>query len=564
MLGGTKKGSRWLCASALILVTGCSGLIGGLGGSESDGTLEDPSAVSAATDQLSRLTHTQWRNSVRSVLRWDDPPAISFEPDKFTAHSFVSDQSQLVLSSTLHRQYQDAAELLSDGVVNSGALQKIFEGANGDESAQSSFAIRGMLERAFRRPPSNEEMADYEAVYKSAATDSSADARRKQGIRAVSYVLLQSPFFLYRVELGDDSTKAGKPPAGRVNLSDWEYASRVSYTLLDAPPDEALREQVRAGKFSTPEQRRDVVTTMAKDPRAIAAFASFLRTLYSIDSYSTIDKATSIYDGPNYAADAEREGMMFVTSVLESNGGLSELLTARKSFINPRLGKLYGVATSWADNEFRQVELPENRPGIFTRIGWTAAKADRIERNSVIRGVSFVDAVTCEQMGIPNQDAFAQAQGRLKDKPNDLVTNRQLVTYTTEWGGCKSCHAEVINPKGFAFENYDAVGRWVTTDKGKPVDASGVLKLDGQNVNFSSIVDLLPRIVASEQAHGCFASNALNFLAGKRISKPFSALTSSVGARSLKERMAVRDIFIELLLSSAMQTIERPRAGGAS
>nr|MDQ3036541.1 DUF1592 domain-containing protein [Myxococcota bacterium] len=426
-------------------------------------------------------------------------------------------------------------------------------------------AISALLTRAFRRDRTDDEMLRYGALARSAPgfAEGDDDARVREGLRTVIAAALQSPHFLYRVERGrrDEATRSGD--VLRVPLTERELATRWSYALFDAPPDSTLDAELASGALATDEGRRAVVARMLADPRADETILRFHRRLYGVADYTSMRRDQAVFPGTeSLGADAERESTALLRHVVAEEGGVRELLLDRTGFVNRRLAELYALPTEGrADDVFERVELPDTRPGILTRVGWTAWQADQLERRTILRGVFVIRNILCEPLGPPASGNFASAA--MRGAPEGPATNRDLVAFRTEWADCASCHATRINPIGFAFEGYDALGRFVTTDRGLPIDASGSLAIGGEVIEYASASDLLAQIAERPAAHDCYASSAMEYLLGARPLGLDASVAGAIGDASLEEGLSVRRIFAEILSSDSFRTLRVPAPGVA-
>lgn len=563
--------SSLLAFTLLGLSTACTGsLDAGVGGGRrgADPGVDPVTGVPIEVDEspatsFPRLTHAQWETSARAALRLSDPTGLTFDVELATTARFDTNVASREVTATLASRYRDHAEALALRVTSDATLRdRLFEGVAGDTTdARMRDAIQRFLGRAFRHPASPDELNRYVALAAMAPESDGDEARMREGMRLVIATALQSPSFLYRIERGDIATRIRSGEVTRTTLTDWELASRWSYTLLDAPPDAALIADVERGALRTADGRRAAVNRLLEDERALATLLRFHRTLYGVDAFRNIVKSQDRYPDTLWlASDAEQESTRFLMHVLESEGGIRALLTDRTGFVNPRLAQLYGMPSEGNDQGvFRQVEMPASRGGILTRVGFNAARADQVERNSIQRGVFILRNVLCEDPGPPASGNFAAAAGRIAP---ENATHREQIAFKTEWGACASCHSERINPLGFAFERFDAIGREIQMEGTRPINTSAIALFAGERHSVDDASDLMTQVAEAPSVHACYARSALEFLLGGLPQGEESNLANRIGQSSVESDLSVVEIFRDILVSETFRTLRTP--GSAS
>ena len=157
--------------------------------------------------------------------------------------------------------------------------------------------------------------------------------------------------------------------------------------------------------------------------------------------------------------------------------------------------------------------------------------------------------ILCVQIGLPAVNVPAIPD----PKPNQ--TNRQSIDAFTGNNTCgQACHATTINPVGFAFENYDPLGRYRTTDNGAMVDATGTYTLDGKQQTFSNALDLVQLMSDSVAAHRCYASHWLSYLHGRLLSSSDDAVLDDLAARARTSDMSTQDVIRSLVQGESFLT----------
>ena len=544
------------------MAIGCALVLWGCNGTIGDSDLVGPGGTSAprcgrsvcgATGELAagtafpRLTHSQWENSVRDLLRLDAVPGLagSFEPD--TRVSFFDNNARaLRVSSDLWSDYQGAAEGLAEAVTaDSAALAGLLPSdLPTDATGRAQAVVRDLGRRAYRRTLSNEEVDAHVALFGEGAAHFPDMDTLDAGVRLLLEALLQSPQFVYRIEIGQ--TENGDT----VQLGDFEIASRLSYMIWNSAPDDTLLDEAERSALGTAEQIGMQAARMLDDPRGQAMLERFHAQLFNWELYQNMSKDPSefplYYDG--VGSDMYEEARRFVEHVvLEEDGNLTELLTAPYTFVNADLAAIYGMTGSFAQSfsraDFDPTEQPE-RGGLLTQLGFLASHGGLT--GSVHRGVFINHRLLCTELP-PPPDA-------LPPIPADdgvAMTSRQRIEMHTGPGTCgASCHGTFINPVGFAFESFDGLGQYRTTEMGLPIDASAIFEFEDGPVEFDGAAEFSGAIAARVRTHDCYTKHWVEYALGRDTAGSDLGLIQALGDGSL-DGLSIKALIIELVRSEA-------------
>lgn len=368
--------------------------------------------------------------------------------------------------------------------------------------AQDMIRTRGR--NAFRRPLTQGEYDALWAMYQSQADFIS-------GLRAVVEALLQSPKFLYRMEIGVPAPDKG---AGVHALTDFEIASRISYAIWASSPDAALLDAAAAGQVHTPEQIEAHARRLIGDLRATNVLQNIYSQILHLDKAQSAAKDPMRF--PNFEASKPSmltETRMFLEESLwklqadgktHGAGTVESLLTARFGFINNVLAAAYGLPNpnppNATDGFVRVNFTTQPRAGLLTQASYLAGHASNAESSIVQRGLTIRRHLLCQD---------------LPDPPPDVVmdpTKDRLVAQP-----CASCHTR-IDPIGTGYENFDAVGKYRTTTTAGAVNPAGLIEdLGGKDVAFTGPIELADKIVAAPEYRACQATQYLRFGAGREL-----------------------------------------------
>jgi mono/diheme cytochrome c family protein len=418
------------------------------------------------------------------------------------------------VSSEWHAATTNAGIEVADEVLNRiGILVDVDEKASVEERTEKLRAFTlAFAERAFRRPLSEPERELFGGRLFADVSDSDR-SDPEAALRRAVILTLKSPSFLY-LEL--------RTPG--VETTSYMVASRLSYALWDSAPDQPLLDAAAAGELLTAEQVAAHANRMLAMPAARAKMSGFFEHWLELE-YRDLSKDKELFPGfsESVIGDLRRSLELFLDQVVWSEtSDYRQLLLADYLLLNPRLQQLYGepAETTSDDGEnqdedqganqsqFDPVAFPAQlRAGVLTHPYLLSAFAYHNHTSPIHRGVFLTRNVVGRGLKPPpiavafKDDEFAP----------DL-TMREKVTQLTRDQACMSCHA-IINPLGYALENYDAIGRWRVFDNDKPVDPrSKYVTVEGDATEVASARDIAELAVASENARRAFVTQLFQHL----------------------------------------------------
>ncbi|RZO56337.1 MAG: DUF1592 domain-containing protein [Sandaracinaceae bacterium] len=539
----------WSLAVACLI--GCQGFVGDTPSRPGDGERHVPDGVviPAPETRLPRLTHAQWENTVRDLFGLEGPTGLSdaLRADSLPGEAiFDNPGGALNVDEVLWSGYQRAAgDLAETATVDSAIFERIAPpvGGGADRDRAERF-VRSFGARAHRRPLTDDEISEYMMLYGEASGLYGAQDDLHAGVRLILEAMLQSPFLLYRVELSSERDR------GTIPLDDYEIASRLSYALWDSLPDEELFAAAAAGMLTAdPEQVALQARRMLDDPRAEGVFVRFHRQLFDVASFEGITPSTTFFpDAPaNLGALATEEHDRFVREIVFGrDGSYRDLLTSPDTFVNAELAAVYGLDGSFGE-DFEPVTLDASqRRGVFTQVGFLASNATQAAPDPIHRGVFLAERVACVHIEAPPDDV----------PPPPVIegaTNRETIANHTEQPGsiCAGCHSQIINPFGFPFESYDAIGAWRELDNGHPVDTTGSPPIDGAPTPVSGAVELVDALADSTWAHECYVRHWVERTMGRHAAPEDQALVSALAEGSRDGTLSVRELVVQIVTSRA-------------
>ena len=404
----------------------------------------------------------------------------------------------------------------------------------GDRADKLKAFAGKFAEAAFRRPLSDAERNVYVDRH-FADFPKNADAALKRSL----LLTLVSPRFLYR-------ETPGTPPQ-------YATAARLSYTLWDSTPDKELLQAAAKGKLGTPAEVRRQAERMVRDPRATAKLTGLLTHWLGLDHPHELTKNADRFPGFDAALAHDLRTSLDLTlaDILESDGAdFRRLLTEDKVYLNDRLAKFYGVTPP--KSGYAKVALdPGKRLGTLTHPYILANYAYTAESSPIHRGVFLARGV----LGLvlkPPAEAFTPFAADL----HPSLTTRARTDLQTSPRGCQQCHS-LINPLGFSLEAFDAVGRFRTEERGKPVDArGGYLDRGGKLVEFDGATGLAKYLADSPEVHVAFVEQAFHHLAQQPVRAYGPRTQAELAEAFAKSGFDIRQLAVEVAVVAASPPAE--------
>ncbi len=428
-----------------------------------------PRVFSPAPSTMHRLTSAQYRATVEDLL--GVPFTGPLEQDT-SLHGFIAvAASALTIPPLAAEQYEQAAWELATAVVNDTEGRRAWLGCEpsvDDTLCQRNWATR-FLRRAWRRPPTADEVEQAVALSQRIGLDLRDPW---QGVRAAVAMALQSPHFLFRVEL----TRPSEEHPGWYAYTDHEMASRLSYALWGTMPDDALLAAADAGELTELATLGTHVDRLLADPRADERLTGFFDEFIGLQRLDGITKDPTLYPQmtPALMASMRREiAMLFEALALRGSGDFRQLLTTNMTFVDRELARVYGLP--FAGDGVTRLELPTEaeRGGILGRAAVLSLFSHATVNSPTFRGKFVRVSLLCQDIPPPPPGTPISVPTPEEGVPTTL-RDRLSMHLTSDT--CASCHSR-MDPLGFPLENFGPIGEWRDFDNGLPIDATG--EVDG-------------------------------------------------------------------------------------
>ncbi len=401
--------------------------------------------------------------------------------------------------------YDEATKADRNFWIHEAKVSGPIGGKAGLDASQMPAIVAKMGERLFRRPLRAEEQAQWVGIAQQASA-TGADAM--ETINLVLEGMLVSPAFLFHSQ----PQPAGQPLGDTVLIDEYSLATRLSYFLWSAPPDEPLLALAKKGELR--QKLPETLRTMIGDWRGTAFtknFAGQWLQLRDTDLINPNKRLVPEFQGGSIANAFRKETSMFFEHILKGNRSVIEFLNADYTFADHKLGKFYGLAKAPKGKEFEKVSLAGTpRGGVLTQGSVLAITSNPTRTSIVKRGKFILENILGTPPppvpgDVPPLDEKAAFFGH--------QTLRQQFEAHRKDAGCAGCHA-FLDPMGFAMENYDLVGRWRDQDHKQPVDAAGQLVRGQKFKDLSELRELLVRDMKHDFVR-CLAENLLTYALGR-------------------------------------------------
>jgi hypothetical protein len=534
---GTGHVSGGSCGTAGSGGTVGSGGTAGTGGTAGSGGTGVPTGSTVSLEgepiysRFLRLTNSQWENSVKDILKLS---AATGQSDQFL-HSvagltdFDNNERVVQVNNDNWSDFQLAAEAVAAKVTASdSALQAVVA------TTDATTFIKTFGRRAFRRDLTQAEVTSYAAIHATGGTYTGTQSAFTKGAALVIAAMLQSPNFLYRTEMGDN----GAP------LSGYEMAAKLSLWIRNTTPTDAMLDAAAQGSFDGADKAATQAQTMLEDATAVVSLREMHAQLYKFALFDSISKDNVQGYSTGLNTEFTAAATSFFDYVFKNNLGVKDILTTNIGFAGPLMASLYGVKVT--GTAVQQVSLPD-RSGWYAQAPYLTLWALNDEPDSIHRGVRINNDTLCMELGPPSM--------MLPSVPAIKANETNRDRYTTLTQGCGDpCHNIYINPLGFAFEDFDGVGRHRTMDNGQPVDTTGNYPFQEGTLDFANSSELMQLIATGTQAHECWSKKLASYALERDIVETERPLVQELGAVSQQTGGSLKKVMLALVRSDAFRT----------
>jgi Protein of unknown function (DUF1588)/Protein of unknown function (DUF1592)/Protein of unknown function (DUF1585)/Protein of unknown function (DUF1595) len=516
------------------------------------GASEAPEATSPARVRL--ISQEQYFNTLAYVFGPDISVSAHFAPFRRTDGLLEIGAAAAGITSGQMQEFQRTAAALAEMVVSPAHRNFLIPCTPRHEDAADKGCATTFLASVgrvlYRRPMSKAQQANLVAQAGDAAS------RLKDfyaGLAVALEGILVSPDLLFIMDRSEpDPTRPGYR-----RLDSFSLASRLSFFLWNAAPDDELLKLAEHGDLQTPQGRSRAVDYMLRSPRLETGVRAFFDDMLGFDDFAVLAKDPGIY--PAFVGDTVQDAReqtlrTIVDHLLVRKLDYRDLFTTRHTFMSPSLATLYGVPTppGWTS-----YQIPEDsqRVGLLTQIAFLASHAHPGRSSPTLRGKALRELLLCQQVPRPPPNVDFSL---IEDPKSTLRTARERLAAHRANPVCAGCH-KITDPIGLALENFDGAGQYRDTERGAPIDASG--NLDGKS--FTDPVGLTQALRDSPALPACLVKRVYTYGTGGPVKANDTSVLPYLNSQFAAGQYRLPDLLRTIALSNAFSHVTDAAAAPA-
>ena len=501
---------------------------------------------------LRRLNRDEYGATIRDLLNLHVNAAHALPSDGAGGEGFDNAAETLFISPIHAEKYLAAAREALEYAAKDPKSRAVFltpepDSTHSPEEAATKI-LTTFLPRAFRRPVGPDEVERYLAFFRR------AQKRGENFDRSILVALegvLVSPHFLFRVE--------DPNPGPDIRLvDDYALASRLSYFLWGSMPDRTLFDLADKGKLHDPETLRTQVGRMLSDQKSRDFAERFIEQWLGTRELGRDIKPDEKLFPEYYDAELQSgiryEPVLFFQEILSKDLSLLNLLDSKFTVASNKLARFYQFPGKGFSQQPKHIDLPpdSHRGGILTMAAILAVSSYPQRTSPVLRGKWVLENILGTPPPAPPPNVPALPENKADSAPRTL---RERLEQHRANAVCASCH-DRIDPLGFALENYDVLGRWRTSDAGKPIDSSGQLP-DGTRINGP---DDLKRVLLERKDAFLrfFTSKMLGYALGRGLTPADSCTVDQIVGKVAAENYSAQTLIREIVSSVPFRYQAKP------
>ncbi|MFC3079644.1 DUF1592 domain-containing protein [Phenylobacterium terrae] len=495
----------WFASSAAVILASAS-LVAAAGSGTFAADKPAAAAAQPVTVATRRITESQYRHAIANAFGPEIAINARFEPGKREEGLLAIGVTQLSITSGGFEQYYALARSIADQALDPKRRDAVVGCAPADPKKPDAACAERFIQtygtKLFRRPLSR---GDLEARVAVANNGAAKTGDFYEGLKLSLVSLLMAPEYLFRIE------RAEPDPAnpGALRLDGYTKASRISYLLWDAEPDEALLAAAARGDLHTEEGLQRELARMTASPKLADGARAFFEDMLQLSEFENLTKDTLTYPKFSTAlAESAKEQTLktLIHHVVTENGDYREIFTSQDTFINRHLAAVYQVAYAseepWTRFSFAK---EAGRSGILTEVSFLSLFAHPAASSPTKRGVKLYEIFMCEPTPEPPADVdFSKVQaldkGTVRTRLIDHMSNP----------GCAACH-RISDPAGLALEHFDGLGQRRTLENGTLIDVSS--EINGRK--FEGAQGLGQLLYDDPKTAACLVRNAYAYGTGR-------------------------------------------------
>lgn len=508
-----------------------------------------------STAHVRLISQKQYFNTVEYVFGPDITLSTQFAPFRRVEGLLANGGSIAGVTVGQMREFQRTAGALAEQVVSPEHRNFLIPCKPAREDAADEACATQFLSvvgRLLHRRPLDAKVQATTVAEAGAAADRLKDFY--VGLAVALEGLLVSPDMLFII----DQTEPDPARPGQRRLDSYSLASRLSFFLWDAAPDDELLQAAERGDLYTSKGRARAVERMLASPRLEAGVRAFFDDMLAFDEFAVLTKDPGIYPAFSGATlvDAREQTLLTIyDQLIVRKGDYRDLFTSRETFISPALAVLYDGAS--APPGWSRYEVPANSPraGLLTQVSFLAGHSHPGRSSPTLRGKALRELLLCQIVPRPPPNVDFS---RLENPDAHYPTQRDRVAAHLAAPSCAGCH-KITDPIGLALENFDGAGQYRTSEGGTPIDASG--NLDGKP--FTDAVGLGQALRDNPGLPACLVKRMYSYSVGGSSRNEEKIVLPYLRERFEANDYRVPDLMRTIAMSTAFSSIAEPAAAPA-
>ena len=503
-----------------------------------------PFTLDPAEGVVRRLTQAQYKNSIRDIFGDQIVIAGSLEPDSALSGLLTVGASQTSISSWGVEQYERVSYKLTSQIFTNetirNALVPCAPTPTFDENCAKSF-ISTVGQRLWRRPLTETEL---NSLVEISRNSTQVLGQLDAGLEFPLAMMLQSPNFLFRVELGETDPAN----ASIRRYSNYEMAERMSYFLWNTTPDDDLLAAAGRGELVEDEGLAKQLDRMIESEQAKEGVNNFFTELYELHHLDDMTKDPTIFlhFSSELGEDLREETLSVIENhVFTQDADYRDLFITAKTFINRRLAALYEVRAPTREGftEFTFTES-DGRRGILGHGSLLSIHSHAVASSATLRGKFIRQTLLCGVVPPPPVNVDTS----LPEPSGNAITLRQRIGEHSANPACATCHL-LMDPIGLGLENFDGIGRFRTKEEGAIIDPSGTL--DG--ADFANAWELADVIRNHPKLSECLVKNLYQYATGNVISRGEQGQVNALSQMFQNDKYRVKALIKNIMMSQGFR-----------
>lgn len=511
--------------------------------------------TSAPSTQMRLMNESQYRNTIESVFETDLKIVGQFEPDMRQEGLAAVGSSQTSIGATGYERYYAMAGRIAKQVTSTENWSQNMACSSSEQTKYDENCARSIIktygEKLYRRQWTDQEI---DLWVKVGQTAMGHEGQFNHAMASVLEGMLSSPEFLFVIDSVQEND-------GEISqLTGYAKAARLSYLLWNSSPDQALLDAAAQGELETKAGLKIQVDRLLASPNFHNGARAFFEDFLHLSNFKTLEKDRIIY--PSFtnqvANDAKEQILRYMDyHLIEKQKPYPSIFTETETFVTRPLGAIYGlpvtVKTGWEKVKFSD---KDPRAGLMSHIGFMALHAHPGRSSATLRGIAVREVLLCQTVEpAPAAVNFTVVQDT--ENPIYKTARARLTQHRTD-EACKSCHA-YIDPIGLAFETFDGVGKYRTTENGEAIDTSG--NLDG--VEFADETGLEHAVANHAGAQACLVQRLHSYATGRPATRWDRPWISRLNNGFNRSDHSVTKLIRSIALSKEFYAINLPAVSSA-